>query len=390
MKRKNRDLKNKAFTRRIKPTLLLITTFLVATSALTANSWAWSNSGYSSDPANPNYGTHDWIAQHALDWLPTQEKQYILDNLATYLYGTELPDQKPASGGFGDTPKHVMYYNSDEALTNDAAASRAAVEYNNALDSLRNKDYPKAAKTAGIMSHYIADVAVFGHVMGTATEWGDEVHHDDYEREANKRTLSFQDAEFNFYLSFDGTLSITSAYDVAKDLAHDTTFHPDGTLTCTWMDQNYNWNNPAFKDRVGESLNLAVNYVTDVLHTLYQESLGTTLPIAEALVSITAVTAGGIGTAYVVRKRKKRKKHLNTILNNTTLVGKMERKEKRPKFWEQQKSVKTRSVERTYRCPTCNELLFSVPLSWPVPTEKTEVTCPHGHKVMVPKFTQTR
>lgn len=29
---------------------------------------AWSNGGYSSDPTHPDYGTHDWIAQHALDW----------------------------------------------------------------------------------------------------------------------------------------------------------------------------------------------------------------------------------------------------------------------------------------------------------------------------------
>lgn len=40
----------------------------------------WSNGGYSADPANPDYGTHDWIAEHALDWLPQEEKQFLLDN----------------------------------------------------------------------------------------------------------------------------------------------------------------------------------------------------------------------------------------------------------------------------------------------------------------------
>ncbi|MDP2899500.1 MAG: hypothetical protein Q8O47_00835, partial [Candidatus Bathyarchaeota archaeon] len=49
---------------------------------------AWSNGGYSSDPSSPDYGTHDWIAQHALDWLPAQNKQDITDNLQIYLYGT--------------------------------------------------------------------------------------------------------------------------------------------------------------------------------------------------------------------------------------------------------------------------------------------------------------
>ncbi len=38
-----------------------------------------SNGGYSDDPANPDYGTHDWIAQHALDLLPAHERQYIDD-----------------------------------------------------------------------------------------------------------------------------------------------------------------------------------------------------------------------------------------------------------------------------------------------------------------------
>jgi hypothetical protein len=36
------------------------------------------------------------------------------------------------------------------------------------------------AKHAGIMSHYIVDVAVFGHVMGSSTDWGSEAHHSDY------------------------------------------------------------------------------------------------------------------------------------------------------------------------------------------------------------------
>jgi hypothetical protein len=50
-------------------------------SVFVMNGLAWSNGGYSADPSNPDYGTHDWIAQHALDWLPVEEKQYILDNL---------------------------------------------------------------------------------------------------------------------------------------------------------------------------------------------------------------------------------------------------------------------------------------------------------------------
>jgi len=153
-------------------------------------------------------------------------------------------------------------------MTDDAAAVRASTEYNNTLSFLKAKDYAKAAKNAGIMSHYIVDMAVFGHVMGADTDWGAETHHSDYENYVNKRTSSYN-SEFNSYLFFDGNLSIITAYDAAKNLAYDTTFDADGDLTCVWMDQNYDWSNTTFRDRAGESLNLAVNYLADVLHTLY-------------------------------------------------------------------------------------------------------------------------
>jgi hypothetical protein len=250
---------------------LLLDTFLVTTSFFTSDSQAWSNGGYSLDPANPDYGTHDWLAQHALDWLPTSEKQYITDNLAAYLYGTELPDNGGASDGIGDTTKHHIYYNQWEEVFDDAAAARAATEYNDTLTFLKAHDYVNASKNAGIMTHYIADMAVFSHVMGASTPWGTELHHSDYEDYVNDRTSS-HNAEFNAFLLFDGSLDAISPYEAAKKLAYDSTFDLNGNLNCTWMDQNYNWSNPTFKNRAGEALNLAANYLADVLHTLYLEA----------------------------------------------------------------------------------------------------------------------
>jgi len=86
--------------------------------------YAWSNGGYSWDPFNPPYGTHDWIAQHALDWLPQEEKRFITDRLAVYLYGTELPDKGKAGDGIGDTINHHIYYRLDGVLQDDSAAIR--------------------------------------------------------------------------------------------------------------------------------------------------------------------------------------------------------------------------------------------------------------------------
>ncbi len=237
----------------------------------------WSNGGYSADPSNPDYGTHDWIAQHALDWLPTQEKQYIVDNLAAYLYGTELPDNNNAAvvGHIGDTVKHHVYFWANGSLQDDVAADRAAEEYQVALNLLMTGNFSGAALTAGIMSHYIADVAVFAHVMGANTDWGAETgnNHPNYESYVDTRTNDYSDV-YNSYLLFDGALSTTSAYDAGKNLAFDTTFDGGGTYNCIWMNNNYDTSNPnsPYWIRAGESLNLAVNAVTDTLHTLFISS----------------------------------------------------------------------------------------------------------------------
>ena len=233
----------------------------------------WSNGGFSADPSNPDYGTHDWIAQHALDWLQSNEKQFILDNVANYLYGTELPDDGGAPDGIGDTANHHVYYFADGSLQDNASAVRAQEEYDSAANIFKAGDLVNATKRLGAMTHYICDVAVFGHVMGSATYWGSETHHSDYEDYVDERTSRYND-EFNTFLVFDGVLSRISAYNATLTLAYDTTFDGDGDLTCVWMDHNYNWNNLTFKNRCGESLNLAVNLITDVLHTFYLEMQG--------------------------------------------------------------------------------------------------------------------
>jgi len=245
---------------------------LILVLAVVQPSFSWSNGGFSSDPLNPKYGTHDWIAEHALDWLPIEAKKWLIPYKALYLYGTELPDNGQVSDGIGDTQLHHIYFYANGTLMNDSSAVRANATYRQALSYMLRGDFATAAKYAGAMTHYISDVAVFGHVMGKETPWGEEKHHSDYEKYVNDKTSGYN-AEFNIYLQFDGKLEIITAYDAAVKLAYDTTFDSLGRgLTCVWMDQNYNWSNPVFRNRVGESLNLAVNYVADVLYTLYMEA----------------------------------------------------------------------------------------------------------------------
>lgn len=249
--------------------IALLNTWFIAS---TAEVSAWKNGGYSADPSNPDYGTHDWIAEHALDWLPLEEKQFLLDNKASYLYGTELPDNGQAVDGIGDTTKHHVYYFANGSVQEDDAAVRAKEEYENAVNFYNAGNFDEAAKRLGMVTHYIADLAVFGHVMGKSTAWGAETHHSDYESYVQTRTDSYVD-NFNSFLVFDGNLGTISAYDTALTLANDTTFDANGQYTCVWMDQNYDWSDATFKNRSGASLNLAVNLVADVLHNFYAEAI---------------------------------------------------------------------------------------------------------------------
>ena len=234
---------------------------------------AWSNGGYSDDPTDPDYGTHDWIAEHALDMLPTHERQYIDDNLSWYLYGTELPDNPYLDDGIGDKTLHHVYFCVNGSLMDDSSAVRAQDVYNDTLTYLEAGDGVNASKYAGIMTHYIVDVAVFGHVMGAATDWGAEVHHSDYEGYVQRRTDNYTSEAFDPYIVFDGVLDDVTAYNATIRIANDTTFDTDGEgHGCVWMDAHYNLSDQVFVDECGESLNLAVNAVVDVLHTLYKDA----------------------------------------------------------------------------------------------------------------------
>jgi len=260
----------------IKKYLLILFFSILVSSASIANVYAWSNGGYSTDVSSSKYGTHDWIAEHAKNWLPIAERKWIDDNLKCFLYGTEYPDNKDAfyktTHGYGDTTKHHNYYDSSGSVIDDSAAVRAKDEYDKALAELEAGRNDTAAIYAGSMTHYIVDVAVFGHVM-TA-----ETHHSDYEDYVGARTTSYNYGVFESYLVFDGELESFSAYDASISLGRNTFNDDGGTYTAIWMDTNYDWSNSAFKNRCGESLNLATNYAADVLSTLFVAAFGPIAP----------------------------------------------------------------------------------------------------------------
>ena len=244
----------------------------------------WSNGGYSVDFNNPKFGTHDWLAQHALNFLPKQNRIWIDKHFNAYLLGTEAPDNSKLNfmnyPCYGDTRKHHIYYLTDESgivIGEDDAALRAQEEYYKAKKALNDANLQAAAYYAGSLSHYISDVAVFGHVMGKNSPWGQEKHHSDYEQYVQRRTNKYINGTFEIYLIFDGALDSTiSAYQAAYSIGYITTFGRGKTKSCTWMDANYNWKNQTFINSCGDSLNRATNVITDILYRLSTVAIAVT------------------------------------------------------------------------------------------------------------------
>jgi hypothetical protein len=105
--------------------------------------------------------------------------------------------------------------------------------------------------------------------MGSSTDWGSEAHHSDYENYIRDRTTGYVSGEFDPYLEFDGSLVELEAYEGALDVGFVSTFGDGGDVRdCVWMDGNYDWSDPAFRLSAGVSLNLAVNVLADVLHSI--------------------------------------------------------------------------------------------------------------------------
>jgi TolB protein len=219
---------------------------------------AWSNGGYSTDLNNPVPGTHDLILEMAINMLPSEMKDKI--NLPAAYYGSEIPDCRGNAYCLRDVVKHHVYFKADGTLQDDAGAIRAQEEYDLAESALKSGDIYNFSLHLGAMSHYISDVAVFGHTMGVDTDWGREIHHSGYENYVENHLDSFKNA------SFDGAYNEISAYNATLNLAKETTFN--STYPNVWMDKNYNWTNPDYISRTEYLINYDTNLVADVIHKL--------------------------------------------------------------------------------------------------------------------------
>lgn len=246
---------------------------------------------------NPDYGIHDWIAVKALDLQALDIGFLSTTYHAEYLYGTEWPDN---TSNIGDSFNHIFYYYSTGDAQNDVCADRAQAMYNQALTYLTSFDYRNAAYYVGAMTHYIADVGVYGHTMGLPTEWGDEIHHDTYEKWFNDNIGSFS--------SPTGIqLHDIGAYDVTCSLAYDTTFGGGPIKANVWMDENYDWLDLDFKGSALASLNASVEAAAAAINHLMIEAA---VPVPEfsslgvLMVSMTLIAVVVIARQIISRRKR--------------------------------------------------------------------------------------
>lgn len=275
---------------------------------LSPSASGWSNGGYSADYENPDYGTHDWIADQALK-LQTRDIAFLSETYhARYLLGTEAPDNPDLIGDAFE--HHVYYYSSGNVQENDAAL-RAADLYDSALEDIGSSQLPDAAYHIGIMVHYIADGGAFGHTMGADTDWGAEVHHSDYEDEVNTLVSSYTP-------EVDAPLGQTDAYNSTMALAKEITFG-NGTIRANvWMDQNYDWADPDFTNSARSTLVASILAVACAINSLLV-TVGADVPPTDdtkdddpsgepwPLVVLGAIVAGATAIIAIVIRRLSRR-----------------------------------------------------------------------------------
>ncbi|MFC1640801.1 cell wall-binding repeat-containing protein [Patescibacteria group bacterium] len=234
---------------------------------------------YTTDYQVPNYGTHDWIADHAKNLLPRYERKWIDQNRRNFLLGTEAPDNAslqvfPGVYGYGDFYNHEIWFNASQQVTKDNAAVRAQEEF-----ELSNSKLPWserwAAYYAGTLAHYVGDISAYPHVMGSGSHRGEESHHSEYERGVNEWMKRYAGGLFEQYISADG-LAVADPYDETIDVAAKVDFGDGALLDAGWMNTNLplignSWrpqSEVTYRRSAGLAMNEAVNSLADLYHTL--------------------------------------------------------------------------------------------------------------------------
>jgi hypothetical protein len=205
---------NKLNTKIIILALLLILTIIPYSKAWNNGDGGTGEFTYASDFVDYNfdyhYGTHDWIADLALEILSnnnTSAWQWLRDYETIYYLGTEAPDNSgidiilngTALTGFGDKTYHHIYFNADGTILEDNSAVRAKWCGDHADVALTDGNFQVAAYYLGAMTHYIADMSMFSHVMDNTETINYDAHHSTIEGYVQTRTNEVDD-KMGFFL----------------------------------------------------------------------------------------------------------------------------------------------------------------------------------------------
>jgi hypothetical protein len=213
---------------------------------------------------------------------------FISKNRNAFFLGTEAPDGKiPSIGGetgYADTLQcHCIKFDILGNVTNDRAAMRAQQEFDKAKTALADGNGKMAAYYAGAMTHYIADLSQFCHLMYKDGPWGDDeaTLHSRYEEVIDKsmNPADWTSSVLNAYLH---PLSVpgNNAHDIAVEVAHFTATGGGTSRNPKWMwgrltsframgmDTNASKWSAAFRDQTGANVNYAVSGIAQALRTL--------------------------------------------------------------------------------------------------------------------------
>ncbi len=74
-------------------------------------------------PHAARVGTPDWIAQHALDWLPAEEKQFFIDNLAISFTALNCLIIAMRLMVSATRTQHHVYFGADGVVKDDSSSA---------------------------------------------------------------------------------------------------------------------------------------------------------------------------------------------------------------------------------------------------------------------------
>jgi len=211
---------------------------------------AWHNGSMANNQTNYNYdshySTHDWVAEAALDALVKVDPgnwNWLVERKSIFLVGTEAPDSSDVSmtldgtavTGFHDMTYHHIYFNDDNTIYNneDDAGVRAKWCGDSADVAMDAQKRDLAAFYLGAMTHYIADLGSFAHVIDGV----DTSTHNSFEGYVDTRTNDHDNRQEFFTIS-SFTVTSKTPYNAAKELGWDTYKDPTTAHGAQWLWDN--------------------------------------------------------------------------------------------------------------------------------------------------------